>query len=134
MDYSVFIYHFANVLNMVAWLVIDILWVRILAVAGNLFSVIYYMQHANLYQVNIAWHITYIAINLVQIGMLLFQRRPIKFTPNELALFKQAFVGLSPYEFKRLLEFVEWRQIEPQTKLATRGERLENIMIIVEGK
>jgi len=134
MDYSVFILHFANVLSMVAWLVTDILWVRVIAVAGNIFSIVYYWQHTDLYQVNIAWHTTYIAINLVQIGMLMYQRRPIKFSTNELALFKQAFVGLSPYEFKRLLEFVEWRKVEPQTTLATRGEQLDNIMIIVKGK
>lgn len=131
---SVLVYHLANLLNMLAWVVTDILWVRAIAVCGNALALIYYTQHLALYEVNIAWHITYISINLIQISVLLYQRRPIKFAMRELRLFRLAFVGLSPYDFKRLLRIASWHDVDAATPLAWKGKALHDIMIIVTGK
>ena len=133
MNYSVYIYHFANALNMAAWLVTDILWVRALAVCGNAITILYYSQHLAQYQANVWWHGMYIVINIVQIGVLLYQRRPIHFEERELSLYKLSFAGLLPFDFCKLVRHVHWLNTAEPVTLAQKGVPLDDVSIIVSG-
>jgi len=54
MNNSVYIYHLANALNMIAWLVTDILWVRTLAVCGNAITIHFEKHELSLYKLSFA--------------------------------------------------------------------------------
>jgi hypothetical protein len=75
----------ANVLYTVSYSVRDILWLRILTVAGIAFTIPYYYLQPTPLLVPIGWDVAFAALNLYWIAKLLLERRPVKLTPGRTA-------------------------------------------------
>ncbi len=84
--------------------------------------------------VPIIWNFAFICLNIVQIGILIYERRPIHFTDDENRLFQMVFRTLTPVEFLKLLKIARWLVARPSEQLAREGETLDDVMVIFSGR
>ncbi len=125
--------HVANVLFLASYLVKDILWLRVLTVvAGVLLLPYYVMQPVPLWPA-IAWSGVFLAVNVVQIKILLLERRPIRLAPDEQRLYELVFRDLSPRQFARLLKLGHWEDVGIRERVIERGKPLLRLLVVFSG-
>jgi CRP-like cAMP-binding protein len=125
--------HVANVLYLGSYLVKDILWLRVLTVVAGTVLLAYYVFQPTPLWPAIAWNCLFTAINLRQIHVLLLERRPVRLTAEELALYQLAFRSFTPREFSKLLRIARWETVAQGERLVRRGEPLDRMMVIASG-
>jgi hypothetical protein len=134
MDKVYFATHVASVLTLLAYLVKDILWLRALTIlaciAGIIFN--YFVAAAPLWPV-INWNLVFIVINVVQIVLILRERRGVKFTEEEKELYQTLFKNFAPFEFMKLLRLGEWKGAKKGQLLAIEKQRLDNVLLVYNG-
>ena len=106
---------------MVSYLVTDILWLRALAVLGGLSSLTWTLTTPTPSLAFIGWTLVYNTINMVQIGRLWQERRPVRLAPEEQMLYAAAFRTLTPREFQRLLAVGRWQEAPAKAVLIDQG-------------
>jgi hypothetical protein len=126
--------HIANVLFLLAYLVRDILWLRIITVIATAALIPYYFCCAvsPLYE-PIAWNSLFIAVNLVQIVLLILEKRPVFLSEKEKLLYRTIFYSLKPREFTKLLSLAEWRKAKPGEVLLEQDEPVQALILISSG-
>jgi signal transduction histidine kinase len=75
--------HLANVLYLVSYVLKDILWLRIVAVLGSLCVLVAIAVTPNPRPESIAWNVLFFAINVVQIKLLILERRPVQLSRDD---------------------------------------------------
>lgn len=134
MNYYVLFCHAASILTAIAYLVKDILWLRLLTVAacvcGILFN--YLVPATPLWEV-IYWNLAFMAINVVQIAIIFRERSRVQFTEEERELYETLFKDFAPFEFMKLLRVGRWREAKTDTVLAAEGQDLKHVMLIYNG-
>jgi hypothetical protein len=126
--------HVSNVLYLLSYLVKDILWLRLLpVVAGSVLLAYYVLLPVPLWAA-IGWNVIFLVINLRQIQVLLLERRPVRLSPEELRLQQLAFRSLTQREFAKLLKLAQWENVASGQRFVTKGEPLDRIMVIAEGR
>jgi hypothetical protein len=134
MDKVYFATHLASVLTLLAYLVKDILWLRALTIlaciAGIVFN--YFVASTPLWPV-INWNLIFIAINAVQIVLILRERRGVSFTEEESELYQTLFKNFAPFEFMKLLRLGEWKDAKEGQVLAVEKQSIDDIMLIYNG-
>src|SRR5499433_3027593 len=89
--------HLASVLTMIAYLLKDILWLRLLTIlscfAGIAF--VYFVPATPLWTV-IYWNILFAVINMVQIAIIIKERSGVHFTEEEKELHETLFKSFAP--------------------------------------
>ncbi len=78
--------HVANVLYLLAFLVRDILWLRILTVAASFFLLPYFYLQPSPLMTPIYWNLAFTSLNAYWIVRLCLERRPIQLSEEELRL------------------------------------------------
>lgn len=126
-------FHLANVLYVVSYLVTDILWLRVLAVAGGLSSLTWTLTAPTPSLTFIGWTLVYNTINMVQIARLWHERRPVRLDAAAQALYAAAFRTLTPREFQRLLAAGRWDDAPPKTILIKEGTSPGRMLVLVSG-
>lgn len=126
--------HAANGLLLLAYSVRDILWLRLFALASSLIAIPYFALQPTPLWVPLSWSAVFAAINLLQSGRLLVERRPVKLTSEEGDVRRLAFRDLSPRKVLRVLSIGAWTTSETGARLIERGKRVEAISLIVRGK
>jgi hypothetical protein len=125
--------HVANVLYFASYLVKDILWLRVLTVvAGVLLLPYYFMQPQPLWPA-IAWSGVFLAVNVVQIKILLFERRPIHLEPEEQRLYERVFKNLTPRQFAKLLRLGHWQDVGASERIIEHGHLPGRLMVVSSG-
>jgi hypothetical protein len=124
--------HAANVIYLLSYLVRDILWLRLLTVIGGLLLIVYFSSPLVIEP--IAWNCVFLALNLVQIWRLLLERRPVKLTDEELALYQLAFRALTVRQFVKVARTGSWKDLEAGEQLVAQGERLARVMVVLKGR
>ena len=126
--------HIASVLTLIAYLLKDILWLRVVTIfaciAGIIFN--YFVASHPLWPV-INWNIVFIVINVVQIAIIIRERRGVEFTEEEQELYQTLFKNFAPFEFMKLLRLGAWKDARTGQLLAVQGERLDNVLLIYNG-
>jgi len=85
-------------------LVKDILWLRLLTVLACIAGIIFnYFVPATPLWVIIYWNLLFLAINIVQIGIIMKERSEVDFTEEEKELHETLFKNFAPFEFMKLL-------------------------------
>ena len=75
--------HVANVLYLISYLVRDILWLRVLTIFAGLSLLPFYCHCSDhILWAPIGWNALFISVNLIQIGILLRERRPRRWLRN----------------------------------------------------
>jgi hypothetical protein len=131
MDYLI---HTANVLYIFSYLVRDILWLRILIVVAICFVIpFYYFQPVPL-MAPVYWNLVFAGINIVQISILLVERRPVTLSDAEQRLYQQVFRRLTPREVYRLFSLAQWNQARAGDTLVQQDMQLDSLMLINRGE
>lgn len=125
--------HLANVLLLLSFLVRDILWLRLLNVLAGVAFIVYFATGTPPAWAPVGWNTLFLAINFVQIWRLLLERRPVRLTAEELALYQLAFRGITQQEFARLLAIGRWEEAEAGDRLVEQGVDLDRLLVIHTG-
>ena len=123
--------HVANVGFLCSYLVRDILWLRSLTIVA-IFALGPYYYHHDLWA-PIAWGGLFVAINVVQIYLLILERRPVRLSAEEQELYQLAFRTLTPREMLKLLKLATWRDAKADDELVAQDVELEEMMVIHRG-
>lgn len=130
MDYLI---HSANVIYIFSYLVRDILWLRVLIVIAICFVAPYYYFQPVPLMAPVYWNLVFAGINIVQIGILLVERRPVKLTDAEQKIYQQVFRRLTQREAYKLLRLAKWNTAQDGETLVQQGSQLDNLMLINRG-
>jgi len=126
--------HLAALLTMVAYLLKDILWLRLLTIlscfAGIAFN--YFVPATPLWSV-IYWNLLFAVINVVQIAIIIRERTGIHFTEEEKELHDTLFKNFAPFEFMKLMRIAKWLEAKQGELLAVEKETLNAVMLIYNG-
>lgn len=139
MDYTNFLGHLAghiaSLLTMAAYLLKDILWLRLLTIlsciAGIAFN--YYVPATPLWTV-IYWNLLFAAINIVQIAIIIRERSGISFTDEEKELYQTLFKHFAPFEFMKLMRIAKWSVANSGDILAYEQQPIDLVMLIYNGR
>ena len=127
--------HFANLLYLLAYLVRDILWLRVITVIAMCSMLPYYYCCTTDPQwAPIIWQVLFLAVNLAQIALLILERRPVFLGEEELALYRSIFPTLRPREFMKLLGIAEWKKARPGDVLLEQAKPVPALMLISSGR
>jgi hypothetical protein len=133
-DHFVMFAHAASVLTAIAYLVKDILWLRLLTVLACIAGIIFnYFVPATPLWVVIYWNLLFLAINVVQIGIIVKERREVTFTEEEKELYETLFKNFAPFEFMKLLRVGRWLEAKKDQVLAVEKKSLDSVMLIYNG-
>jgi len=138
MDHNVLIGHvsghLASVLTMAAYLLKDILWLRLLTIlscfAGIAFNFI--VPSTPLWTI-IYWNILFAIINIVQVAIIIKQRSSVHFTDEEKELHDTLFKNFAPFEFMKLMRVGKWLEAKQGEILATEQKPIDSVMLIYNG-
>lgn len=126
--------HVTFALVAASYLVKDILWLRLLAVAASCAGIAYnYLVPSPPLWLVIYWNIFFLAINLYQIAAAIRERREVSFTEEERELYETLFRNFAPFEFMKLLRAGRWLVAEEGQVLAQEGEPLASVMLVYNG-
>ena len=129
-----YLIHASNVIWLGALLVRDVLWLRLLMVVAGAIVLPYYVAQDPPLWAPVLWGLLFIGINVVQIGLLLLERRPVHLTEPEQRLYRTTFRSLTPREFVRLIKLGRWEEAALSDCIVEQGTVLNTIMVILSGK
>jgi hypothetical protein len=126
--------HIASLLTVAAYLLKDILWLRLLTilscVAGIAFN--YFVPATPLWTV-IYWNVLFAIINIVQIAIIIKERSGVHFTEEEKELHDTLFKKFAPFEFMKLMRIAKWREAKQGETLSIEKQQLDSVMLIYNG-
>ncbi len=126
--------HVANVLYLFAFMVRDILWLRILTViAASCLIPYFYFQPVPL-MTPIYWNLTFTALNIFWIVRLFLERRPVKLSAEEQRLCELVFRTMTPREMIKILKLATWQDAAAGECFVERDKPLDRLMVIYSGK
>ena len=125
--------HAANVLYLVAFMVRDILWFRILAVVGAASLISYFYFRPDPLMAPIYWNLVFTAVNIFWIGRLLLERRAPTLSAAEERLCALVFRTMTPREMIKLLKLATWESARAGDCFVERDKPLNRLMVIYSG-
>src|ERR1700733_11711159 len=126
--------HAANVLFLIAYMVRDILWLRILTVIATFCLIPYYFTRSEPMMVPIYWSLVFAALNVYWIVRLLLERAPMKLNADEQRLCELVFRTMSPREMISLLKLATWEDAETGECFVERHKPSDRLMVIYSGR
>jgi hypothetical protein len=126
--------HIASLLTVAAYLLKDILWLRLLTIlscfAGIAFN--YFVPATPLWTV-ICWNVLFAIINVVQVAVIIKERSGVHFTEEEKELHDTLFKNFAPFEFMKLMRIANWREAKQGEMLSVEKQPLDSVMLIYNG-
>lgn len=126
--------HLANVLYLFAFMVRDILWLRILTVIAAACIIPYFYLRPEPLMTPIYWNLVFTALNVYWIVRLLLERRPVKLNAEEQRLCELVFRTMTPREMIKILKLATWQEAAAGECFVERGKPLDRLMVIYSGK
>lgn len=127
--------HVGFSLSALAFLVRDILWLRLLAITSYTLFVVFQLSRAEgpIWQV-VGWYAVFITINLGHAAYLIYERRLQHLSPEEESLRRLAFAAMDPVAVKRLLRRGSWVELPPGEHLTYEGRPPRDLLLIARGE
>ena len=127
--------HLSFGLTALAYIMRDILVLRVLAIASCCFGIVYnYFIPAGPLWLVIFWVSVFAAINIVNVALLYIQKRGITFSDEERELYETLFRNFSPVEFMKLMNLGRWDKSMEGEILATENQPLQDVKLIYNGE
>lgn len=121
-------------LLLASYIMRDILWLRVLTVVSLSFEIPYYYFQPEPLWDGIGWDVAFIVINVLWIGRLMYERRPVKFTAEQQRLWEMALHRLHPRHARALFKIGNIKSVDAQETIITQGETSQEMSLIVDGK
>lgn len=129
-----YLIHAANLLYLFAYLVRDILWLRILTVVAAFCLIPYFYFRPEPLMTPIYWNLVFTALNAFWVVRLLLERRPVKLSADEQRLCELVFRTMTPREMIKILKLATWHDAGADECLVRHGKSLDRLMVIFSGK
>ena len=124
--------HVSYVLLLLAWLVRDVIKLRLLAIASTAAWIGYCVTHDNLVE-SALWSTLFMVVNTGQVVRALRERRAVQLSDEERDLQETVFSGFSPVEFMRLVQHGEWTDGSTGEVLVAQGEQAPGLIYLARG-
>ena len=124
----------SSVLTLISFTVQSILALRFLAISAQLMFIPYCLLQSPPLWTPAIWNVLFLAVNVVNVILLLLARRPVVLSPDEEQLYNLVFNSLSPREFLKLLSLGEWREGEAGETLIFSGQYNSTVSILCRGE
>lgn len=132
-SHALALFFVANALYFASYLVRDILWLRVIAVVAALTTVPYfYLRPEPMYSA-LFWQGAFLLTNLVHATVLIFERRPVQLTEDQLRLHTLVFPLFTRRQMLRVLDAGEWREADAGQRLISRGEIGAHLILVFKG-
>jgi hypothetical protein len=123
-----------NAMYIVSSMFKDMMRLRIALMIAIILELIYSLniEDENIL-INVAFSGLWIAVNTVQIIMILHVKMNLKFTEGEKLIHQTAFKQLSELDFKKLIKEAEWKTYKNHDVLIYEGTVINNLMVVCDG-
>jgi len=125
--------HISYVLIAISYWLTDIFWLRVVAVVGLSFEILYFWHSGGDLRTGMGWDLIFIAINLYQLYRLVKDRLSLRLPEADRDLLRSVFTGLDDSQIARLLIAGEFCDFAGGTTLAEENEALERIFFVCSG-
>jgi CRP-like cAMP-binding protein len=126
--------HIAYAIIAVSYLLTNIFWLRVAAVVGLGFEIVYFLLSGSPVWTSVIWDTLFILINLVQVARLLRDRLSLKLTKDQKAFIAPIVKDLDKAQIAQLLRTAEWRTLEAGAPLTIEGMPVQELTFICEGQ
>jgi hypothetical protein len=125
--------HLAFGLIAISFLFRDIFWLRVLSVCASVSFIVYnyFLPHPLWLVIN--WNIAFLVVNAIQIGILFWERRGVRFSEEEKELYETLFSTMSPVAFMKLLRAGHWDRADAGRIWTHLGDPVTHIFLIYDG-
>ena len=103
---AIVVFFIANTMYCSAYMVRDILWLRLLTIAAGLLTLPYFLFQSTYSAV--FWQSAFVLINVAHVILLLMARRPVKLTEDQKMLQSMVFRNFTTRETLGVLEIATW--------------------------
>jgi CRP-like cAMP-binding protein len=126
--------HISYMLIAISYWLTDIFWLRVVAVVGLSFEILYFWHSGGDLRTGMGWDLIFIAINLYQLYRLVKERLSLRLPEADRDLLRSVFTGLNDSQIARLLIAGEFCDFPGGTTLAEENEALERIFFVCSGR
>lgn len=126
--------HLANILYLASYSVRDILWLRVLTVIAMLCLGWCYLSCIPPAMTAVWWQVAFLSINFYQIGLLLYERRPVQLTESQKEMHAGPLKTLTPRQVQRFTQKAQWCNLEKGEQLLAENSQLEHLILLLSGE
>lgn len=126
--------HLSSILTLISFSVRSILALRLLAIGAQLTFIPYCLLQSPPLWNPVLWNLLFMAVNVVNVIILLLERRPVKLNPEEEKLYNLVFKSLSRREFLKVLTWGEWQEGKAGETLLNGGQISTSVIILCSGE
>jgi CRP-like cAMP-binding protein len=126
--------HFSYLLIAISYWLTDIFWLRVVAIVGLSFEILYFWHSGGDLRTGIGWDLIFIAINAYQLYRLLLDRLSLRLPKADRGLLRSVLTGLDDSQIARLLTAGEFCDLADGMTLAKENEPLEKLYFICAGR
>lgn len=120
LDMTLALLNLGGIFYLVCFLCRDIMWLRISTVLALFAAFPYYLPRYSPLWVVLSWSVVYVIINLVYIGQLYIQRRPVRLAGIEQEMFNMVFDVLHPRTFHRIFKMSVTEKLDRARNVSAR--------------
>jgi len=134
-DFGTSMLNFGAITSLSGFMMTDVLWLRSLSCLGSVCGILYNVTRVPK-QINaVAWGCVFISVNVVQIIRVLIERKEIKFSVEEGALYYKHFepLGVNARTFRHLTRVGKWKEFSAGDAIVDDGKPLKDVIILVQG-
>ena len=126
--------HVSYILIALSYWMTNVFWLRVIAVIGLVFEILYFRMSGAAMHTGIGWDIIFIVINLYQIFRLAADQRRLRYMKELHLLSQGAFASLTREQLAQLVKVGRWRTLEPGTQVTREGEPVKELVLICDGQ
>lgn len=131
-DSAVVVFFIANTIYCSAYVVKDILWLRILTIAAGVLTLPYFLFQGTYSAV--FWQTAFVSINLFHVVLLIMARRPVRLTKDQQVLHNMVFRNFTTREVRSILEIATWHTGVPNELLIVSGQQEPVLYLVQNGR
>ena len=126
--------HVSYVLIAISYWMTNVFWLRVIAVVGLVFEILYFRMYGGAMHTGIGWDIIFIIINLYQIIRLIADQHRLRYMKELHLLSQGAFASLTREQLAQLVKVGSWRTLEPGAQVTCEGEPVKELVLICDGQ
>ncbi len=126
--------HLANLVLLLSYAALDILWLRLLTVVGLLLLVGVDLASASTLGPVALWNLAFVAVNGLHAAWLIWERRPVRLTDEEQALRHVVFTALTDRQVVQLFRLGEWINLPRGHRLLRQDRPVDTVSVIASGR
>jgi len=126
--------HVSYVLIALSYWMTNVFWLRVIAIVGLVFEILYFRMSGGAMHTGIGWDIIFIIINLYQIIRLVADQHRLRYMKELHLLSQGAFASLSREQLAQLVKVGSWRTLEPGAEVTREGEPVKELVLICDGQ